>query len=219
VIESIAGVRVLGYRCPGFSCTAATPWFFDMVEEGGYRYDSSVFPGSHGHGGVPAAPIGPHRVDGHALVEMPITVARRAGAACAFSAADISVSSPYAIIRAMTKHVLNENRPVVFYVHPRAIDPGHPRMAMSASRRFKSYVNLQTTAPKMRSILRGFSVAPFARTLFARAGAPRAPASPTAAPSSWRTLHPADRAAVRLHDRHGVQGLRREPRMPARPGG
>jgi hypothetical protein len=34
---------------------------------------------------------------------------------------------------------------VTFYIHPREIDPGLPRLPMSAIRRFKSYVNLRTT--------------------------------------------------------------------------
>ena len=32
IIEQAGGVKVLGYRCPGFSVTAATPWFFDRVK-------------------------------------------------------------------------------------------------------------------------------------------------------------------------------------------
>ena len=56
---------------------------------------------------------------------------------------------------------LGQDRPVVFYVHPREIDPGHPRMEMPAVRRFKSYVNLRTTEPKIRGVLKDFPVAPF----------------------------------------------------------
>ncbi len=44
LLEDIAGVPVSGYRAPGFSTTADTPWFFDALAEAGYQYDSSVFP-------------------------------------------------------------------------------------------------------------------------------------------------------------------------------
>jgi hypothetical protein len=57
--------------------------------------------------------------------------------------------------------VLDQGRPVIFYVHPREIDPSHPRLPMSASRRFKTYVNLDTTEGKIRRILADFSVTTF----------------------------------------------------------
>jgi hypothetical protein len=73
----------------------------------------------------------------------------------------------------MGRQVLRDQRPLVFYVHPREIDPTHPRLEMSASRRFKSYVNLETTEPKIRQILRDFQVTTFERYLeqFPPAGA------------------------------------------------
>jgi len=65
---------------------------------------------------------------------------------------------------------LNENRPVVFYVHPREIDPAHPRLPLSARRKFTCYVNLHSTRPKIRRILRDFKVSSFDRYM-ARAAA------------------------------------------------
>jgi hypothetical protein len=56
---------------------------------------------------------------------------------------------------------LNEGRPVVFYVHPREIDPEHPRMPLSWRRKFTCYVNLRSTRPKIRRILRDFNVSSF----------------------------------------------------------
>jgi hypothetical protein len=56
----------------------------------------------------------------------------------------------------MASWVLKENRPVIFYLHPRDIDPDQPRLPLGLSRRFKSYVNLRTTAAKMEKLLRQF---------------------------------------------------------------
>src|ERR1039458_4449938 len=50
---------------------------------------------------------------------------------------------------------------LVYYVHPREIDPAHPRLPMSAVRRFKSYVNLHSTEVKLRRILREFPTVTF----------------------------------------------------------
>jgi Domain of unknown function (DUF3473) len=56
----------------------------------------------------------------------------------------------------MAASVLRRGRPAIFYVHPREIDPGHPRLAMNPWRRFKSYVNLATTETKLRELLKEF---------------------------------------------------------------
>jgi hypothetical protein len=68
---------------------------------------------------------------------------------------------PYALIRRMARQVLAEGRPVIFYIHPREIDPDHPRLPMSVPRRFKSYVNLKSTEHKLARILQEFPLATF----------------------------------------------------------
>src|SRR5690242_6781072 len=93
---------------------------------------------------------------------------------------------PYFLTRRMSLAVLRSGRPVLFYIHPREIDPDHPRLAMNAKRRFKSYVNLRTTEPKLRQILKEFKFKTFAELFAERqsatAGAVSAP-KPTAVPS------------------------------------
>lgn len=68
---------------------------------------------------------------------------------------------PYWFINRKSRQVVNEGRPVVFYIHPREIDPNHPRLPMSAYRGFKSYVNLAATASKVSRILSDFRVTTF----------------------------------------------------------
>ncbi len=53
--------------------------------------------------------------------------------------------------------VLADSRPVIFYIHPREIDPDQPRLRLNPVRRFKSYVNLNTTERKLQNILDGFT--------------------------------------------------------------
>jgi len=159
LLEDISGAKVRGYRAPGFSITKETPWFFDAVAEAGYQYDSSLFPARGGHGGMPQARREPHRIgNGDTLLEFPITVADLLGRPmCFFGGAYLRVS-PYWLIRRMALQVLSEGRPVVFYIHPREIEPGQPRLPMSPYRQFTSYVNLDTTEVKLRRILQDFPV-------------------------------------------------------------
>jgi hypothetical protein len=72
---------------------------------------------------------------------------------------------PWPVIRRMARRVLSEGRPVVFYVHPREIDPSHPRLPMGLKRRFKSYINLHTTERKLDRLLEEFDVTTFERYL------------------------------------------------------
>jgi hypothetical protein len=78
----------------------------------------------------------------------------------------------------MSRRVLDEGRPVVFYVHPREIDPKHPRLPMSRKRAFKCYVNLRTTENKIRNIARDFELTTFEAYLAERGtNLPRASAA------------------------------------------
>jgi polysaccharide deacetylase family protein (PEP-CTERM system associated) len=155
-LEAAAGVAVNGYRAPGFSITRDTPWAFDEIAAAGFVYDSSVFPGTHGHGGLRAAPPDPHRLQtAHGeLFEFPQSVVPVLSRPIAFFGGGYLRLFPYPLIAAMAGRVRAAGRPVVYYLHPREIDPAHPRLPMSRLRRFKSYVNLDTTLPKLRRVLR-----------------------------------------------------------------
>jgi polysaccharide deacetylase family protein (PEP-CTERM system associated) len=163
VLEGMIGRAVIGYRSPGFSATAAAPWFFEKVIEAGYLYDSSVFPARRGHGGLQPSNCAPHWVARNCgrLLEFPITVTRVLGKPMCFFGGGYLRVSPYCVIKRMASKVLKEGRPVIFYIHPREIDPGHPRLPMNLGRRFKSYVNLRSTHGKVSRILDELEVTTF----------------------------------------------------------
>jgi polysaccharide deacetylase family protein (PEP-CTERM system associated) len=163
LLEDISGAPVLGFRASGFSVTDQTPWFFDKLAEAGYAYDSSTFPGTRGHGGMKTGRMAPHEraTASGKLFEFPVTVTEVLGKRLCFFGGGYLRLFPYPLVKQMSKRVLAEGRPVIFYVHPREIDPDHPRLPMSAGRRFKTYVNLDTTEAKMRSILEDFPVTTF----------------------------------------------------------
>jgi hypothetical protein len=96
------------------------------------------------------------------LMEFPITVADVLGKRFCFFGGGYLRLFPYSLVRQMSRKVLGENRPVVFYIHPREIDPSHPRLSLGRVRTFKSYVNLKTTEPKLRHLLDEFQVTTFA---------------------------------------------------------
>jgi polysaccharide deacetylase family protein (PEP-CTERM system associated) len=167
LLESIAGLPVRGYRSAGFSVTEETPWFFEELAAAGYSYDSSVFPAQRGHGGIREARRNPYIVqDGKLrLLEFPMTVIDVAGKPMCFFGGGYLRFFPYWLIRKMARKVIDSGRPLVFYVHPREIDPSHPRLPMSWRRQFKSYVNLHHTEKKILRILEEFPVTTYGEFL------------------------------------------------------
>jgi len=163
IIEDIACKQVIGYRAPGISVTSETPWFFDKLAQAGHRYDSSIFPGPRQHGGYVSWSRHPSTVEtpNGPIEEFPVSVSTILGRPMCFFGGGYLRLAPYALIKKMGRRVLDEQRPVIFYVHPREIDPDHPRMQMNAIRRFKSYVNLDTTRRKIDRILKDFSFTTF----------------------------------------------------------
>lgn len=162
-MEDILGRAVHGYRAAGFSVTEATPWFFDVIARAGHTYDASVFPVQRGHGGMPNAEWKPHAVETPSgkISEIPMTIIQVSGERlCVFGGGYFRLT-PYFLIRRATREVLKQNRPAVFYVHPREIDPDHPRLRMNLTRRFKSYVNLGATEWKLKSLLDDFEFETF----------------------------------------------------------
>lgn len=163
ILEDLSGSSVLGYRAAGFSCTNQTPWFFEELANAGYLYDSSIFPASRGHGGMPDTPLGPYQVvtPSGTIIEFPATVATVLGARMCFFGGGYLRLFPMWLVKRMTQQVRSERRPVIFYVHPREIDPLQPRLPMRARRRFKTYVSLRSTEGKLASILSLFPVMTF----------------------------------------------------------
>lgn len=162
-IEDAAGHRILGYRASGFSVTETVPWFFEKVAEAGYLYDSSVFPAPRGHGGMKSGRYAPYTIGqpGSGLIEFPITVAKMFGRSWCFFGGGYLRLAPLMLIERAAAHVIRKGRPVIFYVHPREIDPDGPRLSMPVARRFKCYVNLGSTWPKITALQARFDFATF----------------------------------------------------------
>ncbi|MBN2541625.1 polysaccharide deacetylase family protein [bacterium] len=163
LLEDISGKKVSGYRSAGFSTTESTPWFFEKLVQAGYEYDSSIFPAPRAHGGMKSNLYAPYAVNvgSSRIIEFPISVKNVLGFPICFFGGGYLRFFPYIISRRMAKKVLKDNRPVIFYIHPREIDPGQPRLKMNITRRFKSYFNLRSTRSKIVKIMDDFELTTF----------------------------------------------------------
>jgi len=159
ILEDITGDAVSGFRAPGFGVKHGTEWVFDVVREAGYQYDSSVFPTRRGHGGMAGSPLEPHAIDTQhgPLAEIPMSAVEFLGRRiCLFGGGYLRLA-PISIIRWGIRRLEAAGRPLVVYVHPREIDPDHPRLPLGLKRRFKSYVNLKSTMPKLEWLCSNYS--------------------------------------------------------------
>ncbi len=159
ILEDITGQQVRGCRAAGFSITDTTPWAFEVIKEAGYEYDSSVYPGSRGHGGLADSPLVPyfvHTPSGH-LLEIPTSAIEVLGHRTNVFGGGYLRLATKQIIKWGIRQLRTTGRPLIIYVHPREVDPKHPRLALSLRRRFKCYVGLKSTLPKLKWLCREHS--------------------------------------------------------------
>lgn len=162
ILEQITGKPVFGYRAPSYSITGKSLWAFDILEELGFTYDSSVFPIYHDRYGIPDAPRFPYMVPGHNLKEYPISTSMAYGLKVPVSGGGYFRLFPYNFIRwALRKVNREENQPFIFYLHPWEIDPEQPRVKTgSLVSKFRHYVNLSKTQKRFHNLLTDFSFCP-----------------------------------------------------------
>lgn len=158
ILEDTIGGEVWGFRVPGFSITDKTLWALDVIADVGYKYDSSVFPAPRGHGGLAGCEMSPHwlTLQSGSLLEFPVSVVPVAGKnICLFGGGYLRLA-PKFLIHWGIKCLQKARRPLIVYVHPREIDIDQPRLQLPINRKFKCYVNLKSTRPKLEWLLQNY---------------------------------------------------------------
>lgn len=165
VLEDIAGCAVVGFRAPSFSIGRAQAWAFDVLIEEGYRYDSSVFPirrPGYGDRTAPTTPYVVSRPSGD-LLELPLATLALLGMRVPAAGGGYLRHFPFAIIRAAVRAHDVRGESAILYVHPWEIDPGQPRLAVSALTRLRHYGGLRRTRPRLELLLDEFRFTSVAR--------------------------------------------------------
>lgn len=170
-LQDLAQTPVIGYRAPGFSIGPRAPWAFEVIRDVGFRYDSSLFPARRMHGGAPHARQEPHEIpleNGLPLVEFPSSVVRVGPLRVPFAGGGYLRLLPYPFVRWGLLEMNGRGIPGCVYLHPREIDPAHPRLRMSPLRHFQSYVGLHSAERKLRQLLTDFRFGRLADVLIER---------------------------------------------------
>lgn len=158
LLEDLVGAQVRGFRASTFSVTPATRWAFEILAEEGYEYDSSVFPVRHDRYGWPAFPDRPVVLGGNGgLVELPMLTLSLFGARWPAAGGGYLRLLPSRLVDWALRRAADGGRPGVLYLHPWEFDPGQPRLARGALRRWRHHVGMGGLAAKLRVLLRRHS--------------------------------------------------------------
>jgi polysaccharide deacetylase family protein (PEP-CTERM system associated) len=156
-IEDCSGKKVKMFRAPGFSITEKNKWAFEVLYELGIEVDSSVFPASRSHGGMPSYGVSTPSIleyNGIKLKEYPINTYRVFGKDIIFSGGGYFRIMPYTLLKKWTKN----SDYVMSYMHPRDLDPDQPMIEdLSIPRKIKSYVGLKSAERKFEKWLTDFN--------------------------------------------------------------
>jgi polysaccharide deacetylase family protein (PEP-CTERM system associated) len=158
LLEDISGTQVRGYRAPSFSIGRQHDWAFEILEEEGYQYSSSVnarWKRAGGHSDVPDAPF---QRQGRTLWEIPLTTIQCLGFSLPCSGGGYYRLLPKCMYRAGLAWVNRiERRPAVFYFHPWEIDPEQPRVHGCGSLSYiRHYTNIAGMARGVSRLLADF---------------------------------------------------------------
>jgi polysaccharide deacetylase family protein (PEP-CTERM system associated) len=157
ILEDAIGHSVIGYRAASYSITKDCLWALEILQEEGFKYDSSIFPIHHDGYGIPGSSRFCH-ITGASLVEFPPSTVRYAGVNFPIAGGGYFRMFPYAITRWGIKRLNSgEHHPAMVYLHPWEIDPEQPRIHASALSEFRHYVNLRKTAGRLTRLLQDFT--------------------------------------------------------------
>jgi len=148
----------IGFRASTFTLTRKTWWAFDVLVERGYRYDSSVHPVRHPVYGVPDFEPGISRVEaaGGSVIEFPVSTWPFLGRNLPVGGGGYFRLLPGRITRAAVRSLESRSKPASLYLHPWEFDPDQPRCPAPALKRWRHYMNLDRTLPRLEELLASF---------------------------------------------------------------
>ena len=157
LLQDITGQQIECFRAPGFSIRESEPWAFDILADLGIKYDCSIFPAHHAHGGMASygTPVPALIKHGDVTMkEFPVTTKTIMGKKIIFSGGGYFRLCPYPLIKKWSQ----ENPDYLLsYIHPRDLDGGQPMLeGLPWKRKFKSYVGTKGAAEKLRHYLKDF---------------------------------------------------------------
>jgi polysaccharide deacetylase family protein (PEP-CTERM system associated) len=159
ILEDIIQEPVIGYRAASYSITEQSIWAFDILEELGFKYDSSVFPIRHDRYGIPGAPTKPYTINtpsAKTIIEFPLSTIDILRFRLPISGGGYFRIFPYALTRYAFRKKNKLGEPIIFYLHPWEIDPKQPKVNANALAKFRHYHNLNKCESRLKQLITTF---------------------------------------------------------------
>ncbi len=162
ILTSITKERPIGYRAPSFSLDNSTIWALNILKSQGFLYDSSVYPVKmrfYGESRIPLGPYHPSSIDitkidnSNPFFEFPMSV-------YAFGNKHIPISGGFGFRIIPTQFLIptfrkiNQERPVLVYIHTWELYAGTPKLDLPFWWRFTSYYNINRLLCKLGYIIK-----------------------------------------------------------------
>lgn len=159
ILEDILGEPIHGYRAASYSITAQSKWALDILCDEGFTWDSSIFPVHHDRYGMPGTPEKPYVLEapsGGSLKEFPLSTCPIGNYRLPIAGGGYFRLYPYFLSRWGLGKINRAGEPFIFYLHPWEVDPGQPRLKVSALSRFRHYNNLSVCFDRLQQLLKDF---------------------------------------------------------------
>ena len=162
VLEDIVGGKVAGFRTAGFGITKRAKWAFDVIAEAGYKYDSSVTPSFWEPFGKTTCQKSIRTIvtSNGPLIEVPVSAFRLFGLRIGLFGGGYLRLLPKWALWLGIQQLRGVGCPLIAYIHPREIDPEHPRLTLGPLRRFRCYINVKRTLPKLQWLCKNYDFVP-----------------------------------------------------------
>ncbi len=156
ILENQSGQKIVGFRAPQWSLTPATPWAFEILNEEGYWYDSSLNPLAFI--GNPKGPRTPYKINmtHGALWEIPPMVTPSLFGNLPTGGGWGLRVFPQSIIHKTIRELNSAGAPAVIFPPPRELDPSGPRLRLTLLKRFATYGPRADVSRRLDNMLRRF---------------------------------------------------------------
>ncbi len=147
--------RPTGFRASTFTLTRETWWALEILIRRGYRYDSSIHPVRHPVYGIPDFEPGISVIEEGpgSIIEFPVATYPCLGRNLPMGGGGYFRLFPGALTRAGVGALERRGMPAAIYLHPWEFDPDQPRQPAPWLKRFRHYVGLKRTLPRLDALL------------------------------------------------------------------
>jgi polysaccharide deacetylase family protein (PEP-CTERM system associated) len=157
ILEDIIGTSVKGYRAPTFSITERTSWAYEILQQEGYSYSSSVYPVLHDRYGWPAFGDYPRKMfagEQGEIWEVPLTVGSIGPLRIPFGGGGYLRTYPLRLTKALFRKIERHGRTGIVYIHPWELDPRQPEVRAPLLRRIRHRLGIPKMERKLIDLLK-----------------------------------------------------------------